>query len=284
MYLQLDSHNVLGVAAASFLRSVPPSPGREKECAMLTTLAKPSLDIPPPRVRRALRLVGKMTRCSSTGPLTEILLEALQPFGISTYAIWAAVNPERVDPLASMLSNWSDEWARVYMSERKYLYDPVVQEAVKRPGNFFWRDISIPDNSPGSDLFRQARQYGMIDGFTMSARAEWPVVTALSVSGLALEWDELEEGAVSMIAHTFMSRTMYLRAERVIPAVKALSDQERRVLHSAAEGASDKTIARGFGVQPGTIVTHWERIREKLGARDRAQSVAIALWSGQITV
>jgi hypothetical protein len=43
---------------------------------MLTTLAKPSLDIPPPRVRRALRLVGKMTRCSSTGPLTEILLEA----------------------------------------------------------------------------------------------------------------------------------------------------------------------------------------------------------------
>ena len=116
----------------------------------------------------------------------------------------------------------------------------------------------------------------------MSARAEWPVITALSLSGRELEWDELEEGVVSMLSHTFISRGMYLRAESVIPAVKALSEQERRVLESASAGATDKIIARDLSVQRGTLMNHWARIRDKLGASDRAQSVAIALWSGQI--
>jgi hypothetical protein len=97
-------------------------------------------------------------------------MEALAPFGVSTYALWAAVNPERVDPLTSMLSNWSDEWLGIYMSGRKYLYDPIVQEAVKQPGNFFWRNISSPATAQAGELFLQARQFGMIDGFTMSAR------------------------------------------------------------------------------------------------------------------
>ncbi len=251
---------------------------------MLATMVDGASQSTPPRVRHALGLVSRLSRCPSTGLLTELLLEALEPFGVSTYALWAAVNPERVDPLTSMLSNWSDEWLILYMSERKYLYDPVVQEAVKRPGNFFWRDISSPASPRAGELFKQARQFGMIDGFTMSARAEWPVVTALSLSGRELQWDELEEGVVSMLAHSFIARGMYLREETVIPAVKALSSQERRILQLAANGAPDKTIASDLSIQRGTILSHWERIRTKLGAADRAQSVAIALWSGQINM
>jgi DNA-binding CsgD family transcriptional regulator len=247
----------------------------------LTTINSNS-EHPPQRVREALSLVTKISRCPSTGPLTELLMEALAPFGVSTYALWAAVNPERVDPLTSMLSNWSDEWLGIYMSGRKYLYDPIVQEAVKQPGNFFWRNISSPATAQAGELFQQARQFGMIDGFTMSARAQWPVVTALSLSGRELQWDEMEEGVVSLLSHTFISRSMYLRDESVIPAVKALSDQERRILNSAAEGAPDKTIAGKLNIQRGTILSHWGRIREKLGANDRAQCVAIGLWSGQI--
>ena len=249
---------------------------------MSATTINPTLETPLPRVRHALSMVGKISRCPSTGLLTELLLEALGPFGVSTYALWAAVNPERINPLTSMLSNWSDEWLEIYMSDRKYLYDPVVQEAVKRPGNFFWRDISAPVTAQAGELFKQARQFGMIDGFTMSARAAWPVVTALSLSGRELHWNELEEGVVSMLAHTFISRGMYLRTESVIPAVKSLSEQERHVLECAADGAPDKIIARDLHIQRGTLLTHWKRIREKLGANDRAQSVAIAMWSGQI--
>jgi DNA-binding CsgD family transcriptional regulator len=253
------------------------------EFAVSLSMVDSSPDSPRPRVRRALSLVSKMSRCPATGLLTELLLEALEPFGVSTYALWATVDPERVDPLASMLSNWSDEWLNIYTTERKDLYHPIVQEAAKRPGNFFWRDISIPVSSQAGELFKHARQFGMLDGFTMSARAEWPVIAALSLSGRELEWDELEEGVVSMLSHTFISRGMYLRAESVIPAVKALSEQERRVLDSAAGGASDKTIARDNGFQRGTVMKHWACIRDKLGASDRAQSVAIGLWSGQIT-
>src|SRR3978361_1981151 len=134
-------------------------------------------------IQAGMNAVSQMTRCKSTAGLTELLLESLEPFGISTYAMWAAVNPEREDPLASMLSNWPEEWKDIYMSERRYLIDPIVAEVVKKPGHFFWREIEVAPNSEASELFAEARQYGMFDGFTMSSRAQWPVVTALSLSG-----------------------------------------------------------------------------------------------------
>lgn len=249
---------------------------------MLATLSNPFPAATPARIRSAVNLVGQMARCQATSRLAELLLRALQPFGVDTYAMWAATNPERVDPLASMLSNWPEEWASIYRAERKYLYDPVVVEALKQPGNFFWRDIAVAPNSKAGELFKQARQYGMIDGFTMSSRAQWPVVTALSVSGRELPWDESDEGMASLVAHTFMSRSMYLRAAVVIPAVEDLDGQQRRILCLAAQGQGDKEIAQGLGIGNTTLTSRWERLRQKLGASDRAQAVAIGLWSGQL--
>ena len=236
------------------------------------------------RVETALEVVGRMTSSRSTGDIVDLLLESLRPFGVSTYALWATVNPERIDPVRSMLSNWPSEWIDIYLTDRKYLCDPVVEEAARHPGSFFWRDIEITPSAAVQDLFQRARQYGIMDGFTSSSRAQWPVVTALSLSGRELAWDELEEGTVSLISNTFMARMMYIRSEAVIPAVKALSYQERSILRLAAGGLQDKEIARELRIGPSSQSTYWERLREKLGAHDRAQAVAIGLWSGQITL
>ena len=72
-------------------------------------------------------------------------------------------------------------------------------------------------------------------------------------------------------------RVVHPAAGRASPRAR-----EREVLELLADGATDGQIAARLAVSPATVQTHVRNAKAKLGARTRAQAVALALQRGLI--
>lgn len=69
-----------------------------------------------------------------------------------------------------------------------------------------------------------------------------------------------------------------------LPSGAVLSVREREVLGLVAMGRSSGEIAEELIVARSTIETHVRRCLEKLGARNRAHAIALALAQGEIAI
>jgi DNA-binding CsgD family transcriptional regulator len=61
-----------------------------------------------------------------------------------------------------------------------------------------------------------------------------------------------------------------------------LSDRERQVVRAIAEGRTSPQIAQLLYLSPATIETHVRKAMGRLGARNRAHLIALALQAGEI--
>ena len=55
-----------------------------------------------------------------------------------------------------------------------------------------------------------------------------------------------------------------------------LSPRQTEIMRLAAEGMTDKEIAQRTGLSLGTLRSHWDRMRSRLGARSRGEVIARA--------
>jgi DNA-binding CsgD family transcriptional regulator len=68
------------------------------------------------------------------------------------------------------------------------------------------------------------------------------------------------------------------------PVREPLTPRELEILAMVSEGLTSKRIARRLGISFSTVRTHLERARSKLGARSRAEAVARAVRTGQLSI
>ena len=104
---------------------------------------------------------------------------------------------------------------------------------------------------------------------------------------LRIDGDQLPEGAdPDLIVSAAHLTAAGLRLEQSEPAGQPtlieLSPRERQVLALMVEGAPNKVIARALSISDRTAKFHVAAILGKLGARNRAEAVAMAFREGLV--
>jgi two-component system nitrate/nitrite response regulator NarL len=94
-------------------------------------------------------------------------------------------------------------------------------------------------------------------------------ITAVACGGSVLS-PRLQSGVFDQIRER--------SAERV-----TLSGRERELLELAAQGMTSSEIASRLSLSPNTVKTYWQRLFEKLGARDRTSALAEAVRRGMLS-
>jgi two-component system, NarL family, nitrate/nitrite response regulator NarL len=99
------------------------------------------------------------------------------------------------------------------------------------------------------------------------------------------EEDEISEAIIavaagrSVLSVALQSGVLDLIRSRAGGTVQ-LSGRERELLELAAEGLTTAEIAERLYLSPNTVKTYWQRLYEKLGARDRTSAIAEAIRRG----
>jgi DNA-binding NarL/FixJ family response regulator len=114
-------------------------------------------------------------------------------------------------------------------------------------------------------------------GFLLKDTSPGELIHAIRVvaAGDAL----MSPGVTRRLIAEFAART---RSIRPMPGIDDLTQREREVVALAADGLSNEEIAGKLYLSQSTAKTHALRAMAKLGARDRAQLVAIAYQAGLV--
>ena len=114
-------------------------------------------------------------------------------------------------------------------------------------------------------------------GFLLKDTSPGELIHAIRVvaAGDAL----MSPGVTRRLIAEFAART---RPIRPVPGIDDLTQREREVVALAADGLSNEEIAGKLYLSQSTAKTHALRAMAKLGARDRAQLVAIAYQAGLV--
>jgi len=151
-------------------------------------------------------------------------------------------------------------------------------------------DVYIPGKT-GLDILKQlnAQDYP-VPIFIMSGQGD-----------IAMAVDAIKHGALDFIEKPFRGSNVLARIEAALeararrdqnarqseqprfyfPGREPLSRREQDVLAQIVNGASNKEAGRRLGISPRTIEVHRANLMEKIGARNAADLIRIALSEGR---
>lgn len=184
-----------------------------------------------------------------------------------------------------LLLDWPAAWLELYARQGFAADDIVVAHAAKTSAPFTWSEARALFPGASARIFSAASEFGWNDGFVVpvhdprAPRGERFGVASLAAPHLR-HFDQAARRAMTALALTAFARARALSRRPADERRAGLSDRERQAVALVAEGCSDAEIAVVMGISKATAHFHVENARKRLGARTRAQTVAIALARG----
>jgi LuxR family transcriptional regulator, quorum-sensing system regulator BjaR1 len=215
---------------------------------------------------------------------SAILAETAKTFAAFGYSAFVLTRlPRRtgnIEPYM-LLNAWPGGWSERYLEAGHYRYDPVARHCMESERAFSWTEIPDPlfEDGRARAIPNEAAAFGLKSGLCV------PLHTPLGAGGMSLAGEQVDDTPSVRAMARLLSFYVCAAVERVAYGVTGgarLTPREQDVLSWVAAGKSAPEIAEQLNISAFTVGDHLKHIRAKLGTRNNAHSVAVALQTGQV--
>ena len=209
-------------------------------------------------------------------------LQSLFPFD-RALAVIGRLEGKTARAIDCLNISFPEEWLRAYTAKEAFADDALVRRSLSGHAPLYWAETT--PRLPRPNALPLCRDFRMRQGWVAAAA---PLFTEQN-SALFCFADEtgrhdrrIEAILGHLLPHLHLALRQALRASSPDQAPIILSRREREVLYWLKEGKSSWDIAMVLGVRERTVYFHVANLMSKLGAVNRAQTVALALRRGLI--
>lgn len=179
-----------------------------------------------------------------------------------------------------LLQDWPREWWDRYFSKGYLFVDPAITHVLNDTRPFLWSDLDplCRDNPAATRVMREASEFRLKNGFTVSLMTLDGISAGFSFAGEKLDLPAEHHGILQLLATYTLGRTLIIEEPPQVP----LSVRERDVLRWAAEGKTDWEIGMILNISKHTADKMLRSVRTKLIASNRTHAIAKAIRFGII--
>lgn len=179
--------------------------------------------------------------------------------------------------------DWPDKWRRFYLNSGLINRDPVVESLAYRHEPYTWTDLRKDRRfgQLGRDAISLAAKHGWKQGFVAPIPSIGNRVGLVSLAGTSEEISPDTRAYLALISIVFHYQVRLMVTQQGFAAPPSgLTEREIDCIHLAANGHSDKAIARILGIASSTTHEFIEKAKQRLQARTRTQMIALAVSLG----
>jgi LuxR family transcriptional regulator, quorum-sensing system regulator BjaR1 len=236
-----------------------------------------------------IRFIFDLDRARNTDDIASQLLRHLRQIG-AEHVIAGTFPPDepnrRMQLGHAFFNCWPKEWLARYLSRGYLIKDPIILRAKANARPFYWNELAphIDANPAGRRIVEEAREFGLIEGFSAAIQTLDGQTVGISLAGRHMEHNPEMGGVLSLMASYAIGRAIVLLQGSTGQNQEIrLSAREREALQWASEGKNDWEIGEIMNISEHGADKHMRSARSKLGAINRAQAVAEAIRRGLIT-
>ena len=227
-------------------------------------------------------LVEHLARQTDIPSLLASFQRLVLAHGMDCYCIGDPSHPEVKRDDRRWGATWPVSWYRRYIEQNHLAHDPVIARLNLSPSSFRWSDTYAGASRKGRWVLEEAAEFGLTDGLALAVQGEG-APGGISIAARHFELSPRQQSGLQLAAYYLHARVAGLRARGQRPAKPSLTPRERECLKWVAAGKTDWEIAQILNISEQTAHSYVQNALIKLGARTRAQAVALALVSFQLS-
>jgi LuxR family quorum sensing-dependent transcriptional regulator len=225
-----------------------------------------------------LTFIARVDKASTPAQIAEVVVDVARPFGFSH--VLAGIIPVPGMTAEQQISNvvlhqWPEAWSERYFKQGYLFDDPTVYLVNTSTEPFLWSEIEpMYRNAPApTRVMGEAREFNLGCGFTVPMATLEGQTAGFSLASKRAEVPPMLRGQLQLIAMYAFARALALKRR---PDPVDLTPREMDILQWMAEGKSDWEIGVILRVSEHLVDKIARRLRAKLNATNRTQTVAAA--------